>query len=361
MTLKELINKFNTFTEDKNYLSKPPVGLLSPAFSHEFNVSAGHDYANEIFESNELILTPIKYSLIDTCFRRIDMERVGFSNSHLSLFFIALFALGLRKEYMESHIKYLIRDYIEFLTGMLEIPNDKILITVFNGGNILNFNLDKEILLIEALKEAGIDESRILALNGRRNFFYAQNVECSGPTCEIYYNINQKGCSNLNYIEIGSINYYKYINKNNSLSISPNQVFACGIGLERTLMALQNKSNICDIDVISPLIGIVNKALSSPFEQIIFSSSIRSIIDNVRSAIFILSEGINPDNSSRGRLLKKILKNIINQMKYLYLFDYKIISELEDSITEIYADSYPQLKQKRINLITMITDKFQKE
>ena len=361
MNFIEIINMFITFAREKGFTAKDPIGLLSPTFPHEFNVSAGHDYAREIFEANQPIVLPIKYSLIDTSFRRIDMQHIGFSDHHLSLFHIALFSCGVTKEKIHIHINELVSNFIQFLIEILEISKDKLLITVFNGGRILNFNLNREDSLIKALIEGGIPESRILPLEGRRNFFLAQNVECSGPTCEVYFDRGDKSEYSSRFIEIGSMNFYKYIynSKKDFLDTPLNQIFVCAIGIERTLMALQNKPTIFDIDIISPLINVINKYLSSPFENDIFSNSIKSIVDCVRSAIFILSEGINPDNSSRGRILQKLIKSIANQMKYLHLFDFKILDELQNKTTEIYAEFYPKIKPRKVDLRLLISNRFE--
>ena len=360
MTFEEILSKFSKFVKEKGYTPKEPVGLLSPAFPHEFNVSAGHDYAREIFETNEPIISPIKYSLVDTSFRRIDMEHVGFSDRHLSLFHIALFACGVTSEKMCIQINKLISDFIQLLSEVLDIPPNKLLITVFDGGPVLNFNLEREIALIESLQHTAIPESKILPLKGRRAFFLAQNVECSGPTCEIYFDRGDKSMVSSRFVEIGSINFYKYRynSRNSRLEISPNQIFVCAIGVERTLMILQNKPSIFDIDIIAPLIDVVSKYFSNRIENFIFINSVRTIIDGIRSSIFILAEGISPDNSPRGRILKKIFKSVVNQMKYLNLSNLKILDELQGKVIELYGPFYPRIRQQKINLRSLISDRF---
>lgn len=357
MTFQELLDKFNGFVKKKGFVSKEPIGLISRAFPNEFNVSAGHDYALEIFKAPKPIEFPISYSLMDTCFRRIDMEHVGYSNRHLSLFNIALFACSAIKEKMGSCINELISIYTEFLWEILGFPKEKLMFTVFDGGQVLDFYLKREKSLFESLIKSGVPNTNILPLKGRRNFFLAQNTECSGPTCEIYFDRGEKA-GNSRFIEIGSINFYKYLfnNKDKNLNLSVNQIFVCAIGIERTLMVLQNKSTIFDIDIIAPLVDILNKNFTV-FESIIFSNSIKRIIDGIRSAVFILSEGIKPDSSSRGRILRKIIKDIKNQMKYLHLLTLDPLKDIEREVIEIYSDFYPKLKQNRVNLDKMLNFK----
>jgi len=363
VTFKELLFKFNTFVEEKGYVTKKSVGLISPIFPHEFNVSGGHEYAMEIFKTIKPIASSLRYSLIDTSFRRMDMEHIGFSDRHISLFHMAVFACGVMREKINAYINELVFDFTQLLTERLEILKDELLFTTFDGGQILNFNLKREDCLIESLRKAMISESKILPLEGRRNFFLAQNIECSGPSCEVYFDRGKEFEYGSRFIEIGSMNFYKYRYnaRNGLLELSPNQIFVCGIGIERTLMAKQGKPSVFDIDVLAPLVEIVSRYFSNSVECSIFINSVRTIVDCVKSAIFILSEGVKPDNSSRGRILRKIIKNLTNQMKYLNLSKSNILDELQDKVTEIYGDLYPKIKQQKIDLKVLISNKFKEE
>lgn len=161
---------------------------------------------------------------------------------------------------------------------------------------------------------------------------------------QIFFNMNENNESR--YIEVGSVNLYRYKNEGGILSKAENSILLTGIGIERTLVALQQVPSIFHIDCIEPLSKIVAEGLNQTLETQIFYPSIRSIVDAYRSASFICSEGIKPDKSSRGRILRRLIKKGDSQCRYLGLKPL-FFESFVDSLKNIYGGIYPKLAPQK--------------
>lgn len=354
-----ILKAFTNFATNEGFYPKKPIGLLSPIFPNEFNVSAGHDFSFEIFKNPSPLDTSVNFSLIDTCFRRIDIDRVGYSN-HLSLFHIALFGYANATAKINNSIPKAVEQFVRFLTEVLGVPVDRLLITTFGGWKEKNLTSENSIDLINAWRGTGVPGNSLLIINGRRNFFLSQGSVCAGPTCEVYYD-RGKETDNFGmprYIEIGSINWYRYINNARSPLDEPiNSILLWGIGIERTLMAVNNTPSIFHIDCMLPLLEIVAKGLKYTVnESNLYAPSVRTIIDNIRSSTFICSEGIKADSTPRGRILKKLIKNFTTQLKYLDLNNSLYTKVIVKKILELYRGYYPKLEINKMEILSIMED-----
>lgn len=362
MNLTTLFNKFNKFCIDSDFDPKPSIGLISPIFPHEFNVSAGHNYAMEILEKTDPITPLIKYSLFEKSFRRIDLERVGYSFHHLSFFQVALFSYAGDRRLVQGTVKEGISNMSYFLTEVLEIPKEKLMITVFDGGKVKNFNIPKEPFLEEWLY-AGFSSEQIIPIKGRRNLVFSETEGAAiCPTCEIFFDKGKQNEKSTRFVEIGSVNMYKYIynQRDNRLKTVENWVLNNIVGIERLLLVLQNAMTIFDIDCIEPIFSIIEKKLQNNLEKAIYIPSLRIIVDAIRSITFICADGVEVNLTPQGKILKRLVKQLVSQMRYLQIYD---ISPIKESIEEIvagYKDIYPNLaeiKSKIINLIALEMEK----
>lgn len=365
MNINKLLNKFRKFCLECGFETKPSIGLLSPVFPHEFNVSGGHNYAMEILNNPYLIKPLKKYSLFEKCFRRIDLERVGYSNRHLSFFQIALFAYAGDKELVTKVFEEGIVNMTTFLTQILEIPKERLVVTVFDGGKVKNLILPKE-PLFKIWKNNFFSPEQIVPIQGRRNLVFSESEGASVcPTCEIFFDRGKQLEKSNRFVEIGSINLYKHIyrHKNNRLDNTTNWVQINVVGIERLLMILQDVRTIFDIDCISPIVKIIESNLQNPLEKEIFTSSIMIIVDTIRAITFICAEGVEINSTPQGKILKKLVKQLISQMRYLNMYDIKPIENAVDEIVSIHEILYPDLsnmKEKVIFLISSEIDKREK-
>lgn len=364
MNITLLQNIFSKFCADRGFVPKEPIGLLSPVFPNEFNVSGGHNYALDFLKETLPIMSLQKYSLFEKCFRRIDLDKVGYSYHHLSFFHVALFAYAGFHETVYDAIKEGIANMTYLLTQVLLIPKEKLVVTVFNGGRFRNFDLDRETLLGEWLKY-GEYFGQIIPIKGRRNLVFSETEGAAVcPTCEIFFDRGMKYEKSNRFVEIGSVNLYKFLFhlSENSLASSPNWVQINVVGVERILMVLQEADTIYDINCISPIIKIIEESLQHPIETEIFSSAIRSIADTLRSIIIICSEGIEIDSTPQGKILKKLVKHVVSQMRYLYIYDTFVLEKLIVKAVEMNGELYPNMsdvKDKVLNMLSFEIDKWE--
>jgi len=358
MEINTLLNKFREFCTKHKYGLKSPTGLLSPVFPNEFNVSGGHNYSMEFLNSSTRIAPSVKYSLFERTFRRIDLERVGYSNHHLSFFQVALFAYTGDQELVGEFMQEGVTHMKSFITEALGIPKERLLITVFDGGKVKDFVIPKEPFLKQWLS-AGFSQRQIIPIRGRRNLIFSE-IEGAAvcPTCEIFFDKGETSREGDRFVEIGSLNLYKYLysQRKNKLIIPDNWVLNSIVGIERLLMVLQDKWTIFNIDCIYPLITIIQRNFSNPLEIELYNSSVKIIADTIRSITFICADGVEIDSTPQGKILKKLIKQLVSQMRYLNILDIAPIEECIGQIAMSHKDLYPNLlkvKDKVIDLISM--------
>lgn len=362
MDVSILLDKFNKFCGERGFEPKPSIGLLNPVFPHEFNVSGGHNYAMEILNNPNLITPLTKYSLFEKCFRRIDLERVGYSDHHLSFFQILLFAYGGNREQILEILEESIAGMTIFLTGILRIPKKRLVITVFDGGKIKNFNIPKEPFLEQWLS-AGFSEEQIIPIKGRRNLIFSETEGAAVcPTCEIFFDKGRQLEKSNRFVEIGSVNLYKYVyrQRNNKLDTIDNWVLSNIMGIERLLMILQDVKRIFDVDCISPIIKLLESNLKYPLEKEIFTPSIRIITDIIRAIVFICVERIEINSTPQGKILKKLVKQLVSQMRYLNIHSVDLIGETIDVIISVYKGLYPDLSDIKEKVVYLISSEIEK-
>jgi alanyl-tRNA synthetase len=361
MNIDALLNRFNKFCAEKGFVPKVPIGLLSPIFPHEFNVSAGHNYAMEILCDPNPIEHLLKYSLFEKSFRRIDLERIGYSLHHLSFFEAALFAYAGKKDVVHAILGESIKGMTYFLTRELEIPIDKMVITYFDGGRIRNFNISGEPFL-EHWLNAGFISRQLVPIRGRRNLVFSES-EGAGvcPTCEIFFDKGEIYESSSRYVEIGSVNIYKYIfnQRENRLDVAENWVLNSIVGVERILMVKQRTATIFDIDCIIPMVKAIENVFNSDLEKNLYSPSVRIIADSLRAITFICADGVVVNSTSQGKILKKLLKQLVSQMRYLQIFDTLLIDESIQHIVNAYNQLYPDLTKTRSKVVGLIASELE--
>jgi len=264
------------------------------------------------------------------CFRTSDIEEVG-DESHLT--FIEMLGNFSFSGYFKGEA---ISAAYELLNSKFKIQNSKMTITVFGGDK--EVPRDKESISI--WKKFGFSEKRgNLRFAGREDNFWGptgQEGPC-GPTTEIYL----KGTEVWNLV----FNEY-YQDKNGSLTPLKQKGGGVdtGMGLERLAMIIQGKSNVFETDLFAPII----KEIRNSSER-----SERIIVDHIKAAVFLISEGIFPSNIEQGYILRRVLRRAIRHGKILGLSSGFLIP-LAKKVVEIYQDIYPGIKSQETDILTVI-------
>ncbi|MBP7831803.1 MAG: alanine--tRNA ligase [Candidatus Pacebacteria bacterium] len=288
------------------------------------------------------------------CVRFQDIEEVG-DNTH-DTFFEMLGNWSLGDYFKEEAIKW----SFEFLTSKEEglgLDVTRLYVTVFGG----NMDAPKDTESFEIWKKY-IPEHRIyyLTFNGKKepNWWDAgENGPC-GPDTEMFYDLTEEGLGDLTLeeylkaddeqkvVEIWNDVFMEYLKKDGKVvgKLSQRNVDT-GSGLERVVMAVQKKTNIFDTDLFAPIMENIKKNALQYDE-----TAARIIADHVRSAMFLISDGIIPSNKDQGYILRRLIRRATQRAKKIQLPKHHI-SHLVLDFIQIYIDVYPELNVKEISKV----------
>lgn len=362
---EELCRLLETVTknfENRGFSIRNSPGLLNARFGYPFAPSAGH------FLIDEIVYNPspqpvVKYAVIpDRSMRMYDIEKIGISNRHLSFFEALVFGYAGATE---------------------ELPKEEACTELFNLYRDLNLDLDR--LLVTSLVQAKaegrefdfsedkifydtwvklIGENKVKKTRGRRNLSYAREIGAPGGSgCEIFYRIGNK------YLEIGSqINYrFKFTG---GLERTRNAAIQQGFGLERLLMAIEEKEHVSDISLIFPIKDCIRDYLKTYGEDDktvnLYDENLVKIADSIRAILFITHD-TNGDLGTLSKSQRKILNNfkkVLNseksELNYLGIYDPKIYEDLVDVTIDLFKNRYqymPQIKKTALEFINSTLEK----
>ena len=222
-------------------------------------------------------------------------------------------------------------------------------------------------------KEIGIAPERIFRFGKADNFWEHGSGPC-GPCSEIYYDRGEKygcgkpdctvGCDCDRYIEVwnnvftqfdndGHGNYTELIQKN----------IDTGMGLERLATVVQDVDSIFDVDTIFALRNRVCELAGKEYhKEHDWDVSIRIVTDHIRSATFMISDGILPSNEGRGYVLRRIIRRAARHGRLLGI-EGEFLANLSRTVIEGSKDGYPELDEKKdfiFNVLTQEENKFSK-
>jgi alanyl-tRNA synthetase len=279
-----------------------------------------------------------------------DLENVGYTARHHTFFeMLGNFSFG----------DYFKRDAIhfawEFLTEVMELPPEKLWVTVYKD--------DDEAADIW-LKEIKVDSARFSRIGDKPggkqyesdNFWAMGDTGPCGPCSEIFYDHGPEipggppgtpGEDGDRYIEIWNLVFMQYDRTPDGiLNPLPKPSVDTGMGLERLAAVMQGVHNNYDIDLFSNLIKFIADLAS---EKDLANKSLRVIADHIRSAAFLITDGVVPSNEGRGYVLRRIIRRAIRHGHKLGLRDaffYKLVAPLA---TEM-GDAYPELVKAQANV-----------
>lgn len=344
---QSILEKIKKFLDKNGFKENQSPGLLQPRFGYPFSPSAGHHVVDEIVISKKEEFLPILkfYVTPNRSIRMHDVEKIGISPRHLSFFETLVFGYAGAIEELpkEQSVKVL----FDLMINILKLDKDKLFITTLGSCEAEKTTLTEEedrIFYDAWVKCLGKD--KVEKTKGRRNLFYSRIIGNPGGTgCEIYYKVGNK------YIEIGSQVNYKF-KFTGGLERTKNQAVLEGFGFERLLMALEDKASIYDVSLLKPFKDIVSDFLQSQNDKSIelYDETLNAIADHIRAISFIIYDGQELDNSARGRILKKFIKNLHSQFVYLGIEkkdELALISKLFEVLVELFSNRYRDISKSK--------------
>ena len=266
-----------------------------------------------------------------------DLENVGYTLRHHTFFeMLGNFSFG--DYFKEEAIEFA----WEFLTGELDLPEDKLWISVFRE--------DDEAAKIWKEK-IGVNPERIVRLDEEDNFWSMGETGPCGPCSEIYYDHGDHiegtppgsdGDEGDRFVEIWNLVFMQF-NRNESGEMTPlpKPSVDTGMGLERIAAVMQGVNSNYDTDLFKSLINASQKLLKNES-----SNSHKVVADHIRSTSFLIADGITPENEGRGYVLRRILRRAIRH-GYKMGATQPFLFNLVDDLSELMKDAYPVLIEKK--------------
>ncbi len=363
MKLNEIRSNFLKYFEKNDHKIVPSVPLVNKNDPTLLFVNAGMNPFKDIFTGDKKAEYP-RVANSQKCLRvsgkHNDLEEVGYDTYHLT-FFEMLGNWSFGDYFKEKAIELA----WNFITKELQIPEDRLFATYYNGEGVPNTEQDTE---TQKIWTKYLPEDKILGFSSKDNFWEMGETGPCGPCTEIHIDLRpdeerkkipaqeviNKG-HNL-VIELWNLVFIQYQKKADG-SIVPLKMKSVdtGMGLERLAMVMQNKTSLYDIDVFTTIKNalIENEGLKQPeSEKEIIAT--RVILDHSRAITFAIADGAMPSNTGAGYVIRRILRRAL---RYAYQFlniKEPFLFKLVDTIAEIYKDIYPEVLQQKETLKNII-------
>lgn len=347
-SLNDLREKYLSFFESKGHLRLPSFSLIPNNDNSLLLINSGMAPMKKYF-TGEITPPRNRVTTCQKCIRTPDIEEVGKTDRHGTFFeMLGNFSFG---DYFKKEATAWAW---EFCTKVLEMPVDKLYVTIYEN--------DDEAFDIWT-KQNGVDSSHIVRLGKADNFWEHGSGPC-GPCSEIYFDRGEKygcgspdcgpGCECDRYVEFwnnvfsqfnndGNGNYTELVQKN----------IDTGMGLERLACIMQGVDNIFEVDTVQNIMKKISEISGAKYhEDAKKDVSLRIITDHVRSATFMIGDGVIPSNNGRGYVLRRLIRRACRHGRLLGVnepFLYKVC----DTVIHENHVAYPELADKA-ELITKV-------
>ncbi len=354
--VNELRKMFLDFFEGKDHLKMKSFSLVPHNDNSLLLINSGMAPLKPYFTGQE-IPPRRRVTTCQKCIRTGDLENVGKTARHGTFFeMLGNFSFGDYFKREAIHWSW------EFLTEVVGLEKDRLYPSIYEN--------DEEAFEIWN-KEIGIASERIFRFGKEDNFWEHGSGPC-GPCSEIYYDRGEKygcgrpgctvGCDCDRYMEVWNDVFTQFDNdgKGNYTELEQKNIDT-GMGLERLAVVVQDVDSIFDVDTIQALRNRVCEiAKVSYHEEEETDVSIRIITDHIRSATFMISDGIMPSNEGRGYVLRRIIRRAARQGRKLGIQG-TFLGELSEAVIAGSKDGYPELEEKKafiLNVLTQEENKF---
>lgn len=348
--LNELRKMYLEFFESKGHLKMNSFSLVPHNDNSLLLINAGMAPLKPYFTGQEI--PPRKrVTTCQKCIRTGDIENVGKTARHGTFFeMLGNFSFG---DYFK---KEAISWSWEFLTEVLEMDPDRLYPSVYEEDDEA-FDIWNNMI--------GIPKERIFRFGKEDNFWEHGSGPC-GPCSEIYYDRGEKygcgkpdctvGCDCDRYMEIWNNVFTQFDNDGHgNYTELENKNIDTGMGLERLASVVQDVDSIFDVDTIEALRNKVCEFAGTTYHTDENKDvSIRLITDHIRSATFMISDGIMPSNEGRGYVLRRLIRRAARHGRLLGI-DGTFLAKLSETVIEGSKDGYPELEEKKEFIFRVLT------
>jgi len=297
-----------------------------------------------------------------------DLDNVGFTARHHTFFeMLGNFSFG---DYFK---KDAIHFAWEFITKELELPKDKLYVTVFET--------DDEAADIWH-KQEGVPTDRIYRFGEKDNFWRMGDVGPCGPCSEIFIDLgpevpgnpkdNVMGGSGDRFMEFWNLVFMQYNEGPNGMTPLPKPSVDTGMGLERLTMIMQGKINNYHTDLFHDLIQAAAKLSGKEYFESVkafkgaelkevedSNVAFRVMADHARATAFLIADGVLPSNEGRGYVLRRIMRRALRYGRKLSESQ-SLMPVVVDAVIKKMSDVYPELKSQQARIIQSVKDEEQR-
>ncbi|PCI67308.1 MAG: alanine--tRNA ligase [Piscirickettsiaceae bacterium] len=352
LTSAEIRSAFLSYFEKQGHQIVPSSSLVPGNDPTLLFTNAGMVQFKDVFLGNEK-RAYTKATSSQRCVRaggkHNDLENVGYTARHHTFFeMLGNFSFG--EYFKQDAIKYA----WGFLVDTLGIPPDKLWVTVFDE--------DPEAADIW-LNEIGVSPDRLSRIGAKDNFWSMGDTGPCGPCSEIFYDHGEDVAGGPpgtpeedgdRYVEIWNLVFMQYNrDADGVLTPLPKPSVDTGMGLERVAAVLQGVHNNYDIELFQTLIKRASELTGTKDTR---HTSLRVLVDHIRSCAFLIVDGVLPSNEGRGYVLRRIIRRAIRHGYKLEMKDV-FFHKLVQPLAEQMGEAYPELVEKT----QMISDVLLKE
>ncbi|WP_302889638.1 alanine--tRNA ligase [uncultured Acidaminococcus sp.] len=340
LTGNEIRQKYLDFFKARGHLVLPSASLIPHDDPTLLLIGAGMAPFKPFFTGKMKPPSP-RITTCQKCVRTDDIENVGRTARHHTYFeMLGNFSFG---DYFKKEV---IPWAWEFLTKELELPADKLWITIYPKDDEA-YHIWHDVV--------GVPDERIVRLED--NFWEIGSGPC-GPDSEIHIDLGaDKGCGEPTcgpgcdcgrFLELWNLVFTQF-NQNADGTYTPlkHKNIDTGAGLERLASVIQGKPSNFETDLIFPIIELACELSHKKYNVDTKTDiSLKVVADHARSLTFMIGDGILPSNEGRGYVLRRVLRRAIRHGRLLGIRG-KFLAALADKVISMYGEHYTELVEKK--------------
>ena len=357
----ELRRMYLEFFESKGHLAMKSFSLVPHNDNSLLLINAGMAPLKPYFTGQE-IPPRRRVTTCQKCIRTGDIENVGKTARHLTFFeMLGNFSFGDYFKHEAIHWSW------EFLTQVLGLEEDRLYPSIYGE--------DDEAFEIWN-KEVGVPAEKITRFyrdpeTGECDNFWEHGAGPCGPCSEIYYDRGEKygcgkpdckvGCDCDRFMEVWNnvFTQFEGDGKGGYTELAQKNIDT-GMGLERLAVVMQDVDSVFDIDTMKAIRDKVCELSGKKYQvDALDDVSIRLITDHIRSATFMISDGIMPSNEGRGYVLRRIIRRAARHGRMLGI-DGIFMAKLAATVIDESKDGYPELEEKKDFIFKVLSQEEEK-
>jgi alanyl-tRNA synthetase len=337
---RHIRESFLRFFEERGHRRVPSSSLIPPPESGLLLTNAGMNQFIPYFLGHTPPAFP-RATSVQKCFRAVDIDNVGHTARHLTMFeMLGNFSFG----------DYFKREScgwgFELVTEVYGIEPDRIWVTVYES--------DDESVGI--WQDIGIPADRIVRRGREDNYWWTHAAGPAGPCSEIYVDRGPKygakggpAVDEERFLEIWNHVFMQEEVDDHCRLVGelPEKNIDTGSSVERVATVLQDVDNIFETDLLRPLLEVAESLAGKRHgEDPSTDVSLKVIAEHGRATTFLIADGVLPSNQGRGYVLRRMLRRVVSHARRLGI-EGPVVKHLADRTVELFGDAYPELVENR--------------